>query len=202
MHREVAVSVLLDALADKRIVGTPPSSVRGLCADSRRVERGEAFVAVPGLKQDARRFVPDAVARGATLVVTEGDPVPDVRVAQVLVPSARRALASLAGAYWGHPSRALTLVGITGTNGKTTTSYPPTAARWPVPCSTTSTSMRESVRAVSGDTTWRTARGSMRRISRPSASNSAFTRRGCISVPPLATAPKAASIWSAVTETS
>ena len=123
MHREVAVSVLLDALADKRIVGTPPSSVRGLCADSRRVERGEAFVAVPGLKQDARRFVPDAVARGATLVVTEGDPVPDVRVAQVLVPSARRALASLAGAYWGHPSRALTLVGITGTNGKTTTSY-------------------------------------------------------------------------------
>jgi UDP-N-acetylmuramoyl-L-alanyl-D-glutamate--2,6-diaminopimelate ligase len=123
MPREVAVSGLLDALTDKRIVGTPPSSVCGLSADSRRVARGEAFVAVPGFKQDARRFVPDAVARGATLIVTEGDPLPDVRVAQVLVPSARRALASLAGAYWGHPSRALTLVGITGTNGKTTTSY-------------------------------------------------------------------------------
>ena len=123
MPREVAVSMLLNTLADKRIVGTPPSSVRGLCADSRRVERGEAFVAVPGFKQDARRFVSDAVARGATLVVTEGEPLPDVRVAQVLVPSARRALASLAGAYWDHPSRALTLVGITGTNGKTTTSY-------------------------------------------------------------------------------
>jgi len=123
MPREVPVSVLLDALTDKRVVGTPPASVTGLTADSRRVARGDAFVAVPGFKQDARRFVPDAVARGAALVVTEGEPVADVRVPQVLVPSARRALAALAGAYWQHPSRALTLVGITGTNGKTTTSY-------------------------------------------------------------------------------
>ena len=123
MSREVAVSVLLDALSDKRVVGTPPAFVTGLTADSRRVERGGAFVAVPGFKQDARRFVPEAVERGAALVVTEGESLHDVRVAQVLVPSARRALAALAGAYWGHPSRALTLVGITGTNGKTTTSY-------------------------------------------------------------------------------
>jgi UDP-N-acetylmuramoyl-L-alanyl-D-glutamate--2,6-diaminopimelate ligase len=123
MPREAPVSVLLEALTDKRVVGTPPASVTGLTADSRRVERGVAFVAVPGFKQDARRFVPEAVARGAALVVTEGDPLPDVRVAQVLVPSARRALALLAGAYWGHPSRELTLIGITGTNGKTTTSY-------------------------------------------------------------------------------
>ena len=123
MRREVPVSVLLDALVDKRVVGRPPSAVTGLTADSRRVARGDAFVAVPGFKQDARRFVPEAVGRGAALVVTEGDPLSEVRVAQVLVPSARRALAALAGAYWQHPSRALTLVGITGTNGKTTTSY-------------------------------------------------------------------------------
>ncbi len=123
MPREVRVSLLLDALADKRVVGTPPASVTGLTADSRRVSPGDAFVAVPGFKQDARRFVPEAAARGATLVVTEGEPLADVRVVQVLVPSARRALAALAGAYWAHPSRALTLVGITGTNGKTTTSY-------------------------------------------------------------------------------
>jgi UDP-N-acetylmuramoyl-L-alanyl-D-glutamate--2,6-diaminopimelate ligase len=123
MRREVPVSTLLDALSDKRVVGTPPASVRGLTADSRRVSPGDAFVAVPGFKQDARRFVPEAAARGAALVVTEGEPLADVRVAQVLVPSARRALAALAGAWWEHPSRALTLVGITGTNGKTTTSY-------------------------------------------------------------------------------
>jgi UDP-N-acetylmuramoyl-L-alanyl-D-glutamate--2,6-diaminopimelate ligase len=75
------------------------------------------------LRQDARRFVPDAVRRGATVVVTEGGPLRDVPVAQVLVPSARRALARLADVWYEHPSRALTLVGITGTNGKTTTSY-------------------------------------------------------------------------------
>src|SRR5438552_2783431 len=123
MPREVPVSVLLDALAEKRVIGTPPVSVTGLTADSRRVARGDVFVAVPGFKQDARRFVPDAVGRGASLVVTEREPVADVAVPQVVVPSARRALAALAGAYWDHPSRALTLVGITGTNGKTTTSY-------------------------------------------------------------------------------
>src|SRR6267378_843821 len=123
MPREVPVSVLLEALTDKRVVGTLPAAVTGLTADSRHVARGDAFVAVPGFKQDARRFVPEAVGRGAALVVTEGGPVADVPVPQVIVPSARRALAALAGAYWDHPSRALTLVGITGTNGKTTTSY-------------------------------------------------------------------------------
>ena len=123
MRREVAVSVLLDALTDKRVIGTPPRTVTGITADSRRVERDDAFVAVPGFKQDARRFVPEAVSRGAALVVTEGETLNGIGVAQVLVPSARRALATLAGAYWDHPSRALTLVGITGTNGKTTTSY-------------------------------------------------------------------------------
>src|SRR5215467_7275774 len=123
MRREVSVSVLLDALTDKRVIGTPPRAVTGLTADSRRVERGDAFVAVPGFKQDARRFVPEAVGRGAALVVTEGEALNGAGVAQVLVPSARRALAALAGAYWDHPSRAMTLVGITGTNGKTTTAY-------------------------------------------------------------------------------
>jgi UDP-N-acetylmuramoyl-L-alanyl-D-glutamate--2,6-diaminopimelate ligase len=123
MAPEARVSVLLEALADKRVVGSVPATVHGLTADSRKVERGDCFVAVPGFKQDARRFIPDAVARGAGLVVTEGDAVPGVRVPQVLVPATRPALAQLAAAYHGHPSRALTLVGITGTNGKTTTSY-------------------------------------------------------------------------------
>jgi UDP-N-acetylmuramoyl-L-alanyl-D-glutamate--2,6-diaminopimelate ligase len=121
--REVPVRLLIDALPERRVVGAPPPAVSGLTADSRRVEPGDCFVAVPGFKQDARRFVPDAVARGARLVVTEGEPVAGLAVAQVLVPSARRALARLADAFHGHPSSALTLVGITGTNGKTTTSY-------------------------------------------------------------------------------
>jgi UDP-N-acetylmuramoyl-L-alanyl-D-glutamate--2,6-diaminopimelate ligase len=118
----VAVSVLLEALGDTRVIGTPPATVRGITADSRRVTSGDCFVAVPGFKADARRFVPEAVARGAAMVVTEGSPLA-ADVCQVLVPSARLALARLADAYHGHPSRALTVVGITGTNGKTTTSY-------------------------------------------------------------------------------
>jgi len=122
-RQDVSVRLLIDALPERRVVGAPPAAVSGLTADSRRVEPGDCFVAVPGFKQDARRFVPDAVARGASLVVTEGEPLADLPVAQVLVPSARVALARLADAFHGHPSAALTLVGITGTNGKTTTSY-------------------------------------------------------------------------------
>ncbi len=114
---------LLAALPDKTVVGTPPGSVTSIADDSRRVAPGCCFVAVPGLRQDARRFVPEAVGRGAALIVTEGPPLRGVPVAQVLVPSARASLARLAGAWHGHPSRALTLIGITGTNGKTTTSY-------------------------------------------------------------------------------
>jgi UDP-N-acetylmuramoyl-L-alanyl-D-glutamate--2,6-diaminopimelate ligase len=122
-RNDVSVNVLLQALPERRVIGEPPTAVRGLTADSRRVEAGDCFVAVPGFKQDARRFVPDAVARGARLVVTEGEPLTDLGVAQVLVPSARRALARLASAFYSRPSASLTLVGITGTNGKTTTSY-------------------------------------------------------------------------------
>jgi UDP-N-acetylmuramoyl-L-alanyl-D-glutamate--2,6-diaminopimelate ligase len=122
-RHDVSVSVLLEALPERRVVGTPPPAVTGLTADSRRVEPGDCFVAVPGFKQDARRFVPDAVARGARLVVTEGEALAGLAVAQVLVPSARQALPRLADAFHGRPSAALTLVGITGTNGKTTTSY-------------------------------------------------------------------------------
>src|SRR6266436_6079883 len=121
--RGTAMSELLAALPEKRVIGEPPRSVSSIAGDSRRVEPGGCFVAVPGFKQDGRHFIPDAIRRGAAVVVTEGEPVADLPVAQVLVPSVRVSLARLAGAFYGHPSRQLSLVGITGTNGKTTTSY-------------------------------------------------------------------------------
>ena len=101
--------------------GDPGVCVRGVGHDSRTLAPGELFVAVPGLRHDARRFAPDAFARGAVGVVVEGglDAPPDRAV--VRVPSARAALADLAAALWGHPSRRLRLVGVTGTDGKTTT---------------------------------------------------------------------------------
>src|SRR4030095_10033915 len=118
-----AMSELLAALPEKRVIGEPPRSVSSIAGDSRKVEPGACFVAVPGFKQAARPFIPDAVRRAAAIVVTEGEPVADLPVAQVLVPSVRVSLARLAGAVYGHPSRQLALVGITGTNGKTTPSY-------------------------------------------------------------------------------
>jgi len=115
---------LLDALADKRVLGQLPAEILGVAYDSRKVAPGEIFVAIPGLKQDGRRYVEDALARGATAVVLEGADLLEGRsVARVLVGSARAALARLADAYFGHPSGSLTAIGITGTNGKTTTSY-------------------------------------------------------------------------------
>ncbi len=120
----MSTATLLEALADKTVLGTLPAGVSGLSYDSRKVSPGECFVAVAGFKQDGRRFIPDALSRGAGLIVLEGDdPLAGGATARVLVPSARAALARLADTYWGHPSRALILVGITGTNGKTTTSF-------------------------------------------------------------------------------
>ena len=115
---------LLEALPDRTVVGQLPDEIRGVAYDSRKVEPGQIFVAIPGLKQDGRRFVEDALARGATAVVLEGSDLLEGRsVGRVLVPSSREALARLSDAVFGHPSGALTVIGITGTNGKTTTSY-------------------------------------------------------------------------------
>jgi UDP-N-acetylmuramoyl-L-alanyl-D-glutamate--2,6-diaminopimelate ligase len=88
---------------------------------SQSVRPGGLFVAVCGLAADGHRFIDDAVARGAAAVVVER-PV-DTGAPQVLVKDSRRALARISSAFYGAPSTALCLVGITGTNGKTTVTY-------------------------------------------------------------------------------
>jgi UDP-N-acetylmuramoyl-L-alanyl-D-glutamate--2,6-diaminopimelate ligase len=122
--RTVPLRTLLEALPDKECRGRLPVDVHGLTDDSRRVTAGGCFVAVRGLRADGHRFIPQALERGAGAIVAEPpDPAPDRDVGRILVPDSREALPRLADAYFGHPSRALTVVGITGTNGKTTTSY-------------------------------------------------------------------------------
>jgi UDP-N-acetylmuramoyl-L-alanyl-D-glutamate--2,6-diaminopimelate ligase len=122
--RAVPLATLLDALPVKTLRGPVPEAVTGIAYDSRTVAPGQLFVAVAGTRQDGRRFVGEAVARGAAAVVVEAGGPAEAEVAPcIVVPSSRDALARLADAYYGHPSRALTVVGITGTNGKTTTSY-------------------------------------------------------------------------------
>jgi UDP-N-acetylmuramoyl-L-alanyl-D-glutamate--2,6-diaminopimelate ligase len=122
--REVRLEALLRAMPEREVLGPVPPTVRGLTDDSRRVVAGGCFVAVRGLRADGHRFIPQAVERGARAVVAEPpDPLPGEAVGRILVPDTRRVLPRLADAYYGHPSRALVVVGITGTNGKTTTSY-------------------------------------------------------------------------------
>src|SRR5215210_9566207 len=118
-------AVILDRAELARVLGTeiPPGvdeGVRGVAYDSRRVEPGFAFVAVPGFKRDGAEFVPEALRRGASLVVAERA-VPDAPAA--VVPDARAALAALARAVFGDPSSSMQVYGVTGTNGKTTTAY-------------------------------------------------------------------------------
>ena len=90
--------------------------------DSRLVQAGDLFVAAPGPLRDGRAFIADAVARGATVVVTEGPPPAGFSGVVVSVPRARHALGLIAANRFG-AAEALTLLAITGTNGKTTTSY-------------------------------------------------------------------------------
>jgi len=116
------LDVLLEGLAILEASGTLPAEVTGLAYDSRRVGPGDLFVAVPGLKADGHAFVAQAAARGAAAAVVERA-VPDAGLPSVRVSSARTVLADLACRFYDHPSALLTVVGITGTNGKTTTGY-------------------------------------------------------------------------------
>ncbi|MGI8930175.1 MAG: UDP-N-acetylmuramoyl-L-alanyl-D-glutamate--2,6-diaminopimelate ligase [Candidatus Limnocylindria bacterium] len=118
----MGLGALTDVLAPERVVGLPMGEVRGLAYDSRSVERGTLFFAVPGAHQDGHDFVEGAVAAGALAVVVERE-LPELPVPQIVVDRTRRALADAADAWFGQPSRDLTVIGITGTDGKTTTSF-------------------------------------------------------------------------------
>ncbi len=95
-----------------------PTLVRRLTHDSRDVRPGDLFFALPGTQHDGHRFVPDARARGAAAAVV--DHPMDVAIAQVVVPSVRRAVGPIAAAFYRHPADRMHLMGVTGTNGKTT----------------------------------------------------------------------------------
>ena len=95
----------------------------GIAYDSRRVAPGMVFVAVPGMKADGLQFVSQAVTSGAAAIVAEQPAPTPAPVPWVVVTSARLALAVLATEFFDHPSHAMRVVGITGTNGKTTTGY-------------------------------------------------------------------------------
>jgi len=116
---------LIDGLPDMRLVGgaTDPGEidVRRVSSDSREVAAGDVFVAIKGLRADGHDLAADAVARGAVAVVAERQL--DVEVPQIIVPRSAAALGWLVARSLGNPAKGMTLIGITGTNGKTTTTF-------------------------------------------------------------------------------
>lgn len=126
IHRIVPVPDLLDAI-EGTVTGAPADSisVTSVTADSRAVVPGSLFVAVRGVAADGHRYIPDAIAAGASMIVAEELPrhvtetLPP-QVVAVTVADSRDALGHLASRFYGDPSEELTLVGVTGTNGKTT----------------------------------------------------------------------------------
>jgi UDP-N-acetylmuramoyl-L-alanyl-D-glutamate--2,6-diaminopimelate ligase len=114
---------LLAGLAGCQVAGDDRLPVTAVAYHSQEVVPGGVFVALKGHRTDGHRFLAAALERGARVIVTEQELAPPPGVTVVRVPDARLALAHLSAAYYRHPSRELMLVGITGTNGKTTTSY-------------------------------------------------------------------------------
>lgn len=116
---------LTEILANSGAEQIPPAVARleiaGVAHDSRRVKKGDLFVALAGAKADGARFAPEAVSRGAVAIVSQ-EPV-DAGIPSIGVPSPRKALASIAANFFGRPADALNLLAVTGTNGKTTTAY-------------------------------------------------------------------------------
>jgi UDP-N-acetylmuramoyl-L-alanyl-D-glutamate--2,6-diaminopimelate ligase len=116
-------------LSFARVVSGSPSEAAAVCHDSRTAVAGAVFVAMAGKNVDGNSFIPDAIARGARFVVVQEDlherwqRYVNEDVTFVAVQDARAALAEAAAGFFGHPARTLGMIGVTGTDGKTTTTH-------------------------------------------------------------------------------
>lgn len=114
---------VLEGLDDYELLGNPEDEIRGVVYDSRLAAPGYLFVALRGHREDGHRYIQDALDRGASAVAAERiEGIPE-GVARVRVSEARRALSKIALRFYENPFKGLTMIGVTGTNGKTTTTY-------------------------------------------------------------------------------
>ncbi len=118
----MGLGALTDVISPERVLGIPVGEVTSLAYDSRLVSPGTLFFAVPGVHVDGHDFAVAAVERGAIALVVERE-LADASVPQLVVDRTRRALADAADACFGRPSERLEVIGITGTDGKTTSSF-------------------------------------------------------------------------------
>ncbi|MGQ0617393.1 MAG: UDP-N-acetylmuramoyl-L-alanyl-D-glutamate--2,6-diaminopimelate ligase, partial [Acidimicrobiia bacterium] len=112
---------LLDGVAVRSVRGDAGVEVSGVVHDSRAAARGSLFCCIPGEHSDGHDFAAAAVGAGSVALLCERGL--DLDVTQVVVGSTRAAMGPVASAFWGHPSHTLDVVGVTGTNGKTTTAH-------------------------------------------------------------------------------
>src|SRR6266513_2055538 len=116
------LKTLLAASPVRQILGSVDRPVENIAYDSRRVQRHTMFVALRGEKADGHQFSGHAIDKGASVIVAEREQK-DPRVTCLIVENTRAALADFSAAFYGHPSRKLKLAAVTGTNGKTTTTF-------------------------------------------------------------------------------
>ena len=120
---KIKLDDLLEFVEVREIIGERSLEVNGVSYNSREIDKDFLFVAIKGGIFDGHSFIEDAIAGGATVIVVEDMPKDFKNVTFVVVHDSRLALARIAASFYGYPSSSLTLIGITGTNGKTTTSY-------------------------------------------------------------------------------
>ncbi len=115
---------LLRELSPASVHGPVDGAITGICYDSRKAAPGALFVAVRGFQSDGHRFISSAVEKGASALLVEQLPedLPQ-GVTAIVVEDTRAALAQVAAAWYGHPERELKLIGVTGTNGKTSVTH-------------------------------------------------------------------------------
>ncbi|HOT59583.1 MAG TPA: UDP-N-acetylmuramoyl-L-alanyl-D-glutamate--2,6-diaminopimelate ligase [Spirochaetia bacterium] len=118
---EQHITRILDALPEKVIRNYRDCTITGLSYDSRHISTGYAYFALPGLHTDGHAFIDDAIQRGAACIIHEHELLQyHEQVMYVQVPNSRTAMSPAAAAFWGHPSRTLITIGVTGTEGKST----------------------------------------------------------------------------------
>ena len=114
---------LLERLEYTCIQGSTDQEVKNVVYDSRKVEEGSLFICIRGAVVDGHKFVPDVIAKGAKVLVVEEKVEAPADVTVILVEDSRSAMAFISAAYFGYPAEKLKTIGITGTKGKTTTTY-------------------------------------------------------------------------------
>jgi UDP-N-acetylmuramoyl-L-alanyl-D-glutamate--2,6-diaminopimelate ligase len=113
---------LLEGVDVTKITGETQREIEGIAYHSKKVEKGFLFAAIRGMEFNGHQFIGDAIQRGAAAVLLEDDPGLSTGT-WIRVPDSRRALARVSANFYGHPSSQIRLIGVTGTNGKTTTTY-------------------------------------------------------------------------------